>query len=154
MARIEFEFDPDFDENVYRASRKSGSSLRGLYDYVRGQTNEVFVKARESVAREAGRTEGQLQSIRSRRFSNSGKKEFNYLKAQASSLRTARNSMHPVMGFDGTEIYGRVAIFRKNSDSVEYGGIDPTAEVGKGTGVYVEHPPYAFLRKALDSLGG
>jgi hypothetical protein len=154
MARIEFEFDPEFDDNLYRASNKSGSSLKPLYDQVRRHTDEVYVKARESIAREAGRTEAKVQTAKGNRFSKSGKHNFNYYKASASALKSAKNSIHPVMGFDGKEIYGRVAIFRKNSDSLEYGGVDPTAEIGKGTGVYVEHPAYAFLRRALDSLGG
>lgn len=150
MPKAKFEFYPDFDDNVHRASNKSKSSLRPLYDKVRNVTDDIYVTARESIAREAGRTEALVQAVKSSRFSNHGKKNFNYFKATAFALRSARDSIAASMGFDGKEIYGRVAIYRKHSSALEFGGTDPVAEIGKGTGEYVTHPPYAFLRKAMD----
>ena len=149
-----FEFDPEFDDNVYRASNKSGSSLKPLYDKVRAETDNAYVKTRELIAREAGRAESEVQAAKARRFSKSGKHSFNYAKAKAFALKSARTSVAPSMGFDGKEIYGRVAIYRRNSDSLEFGGTDPVVEIGRGTGEYIVHPAYSFLRRALDGLGG
>lgn len=154
MPRVHFEFYEDFDENVYKASNKSGSSLKPLYDKVRKVTDEIYVEAEGSIAREAGRTQAILESIRSSRFSRHGSKNFAYFKAVHFALRSARDSIAPSMGFDGKEIFGRVAIYRKDSQSLEFGGIDSVAEIGKGTGEYVEHPSYAFLRRAMDRSGG
>lgn len=151
---VKFVFDPEFDENVRKASSKSKSSLRGIFNLVRAVTDEVYIHARESIAREAGRAEGEAQSVRAKRFSRTGRANFAYYKAKANALRTARNTIAPTMEFDGKEIFGRVMIYRKSSAVIEFGGLDPVAEIGRGTGEYVEHPPYAFLRKALDSAGG
>jgi hypothetical protein len=150
MARVEFEWDPEFDENVYKASNKSGSSLRPLIDTVRNVTDQIYLHAREALAREAGKAEGEVQGAKNRRFSASGKETFAYAKAKAAALRSGRNSVFPTMEYDGKEIYGRVAIYRRSSSALEFGGIDPVGEIGKGTGRYVEHPPYAFLRRAID----
>ena len=154
MARVIFEFDPQFDENIYKASNKSGSSLRPLFDTVRSVTDSIYQTAYELVAREAGRAENEVQQAKSKRFSRTGKDSFNTAKARAFALKSAKRSIFPSMEYDGKEIYGQVAIYRKGSASLEFGGVDTTAEIGKGTGVYVEHPPYAFLRRAMDSHGG
>lgn len=151
MAR--FVFDPEFEENVKKASYKSGSSLRPLFDHVRRVTDNIAKDAKQSLQREAGVAESETQNARGD-YSRSGRKSFLRAKAKASALRTAANSTVPTMGYDGTEIFGRVLINRRNSDAVEYGGIDLTAEIGKGTGEYVEHPPYAPLRRAMDRSAG
>lgn len=150
---IKFEFYPDFKDDIYKASNKSRSSLRPLFDMVRNVTDQIYANARESIAREAGRAEGEVQAIRDKRFSKTGKQSFREAKAKAGSLRSARNSTFPTMEYDGQEIFGRVAIYRKQSVSVEYGGIDPTGEIGKGTGEYISHPAYGFLRRAMDRMG-
>lgn len=152
MAR--FDFDPEFDANIHKASNKTGSSLRPLFDAVRQVTDEIYMDARESIAREAGRAQGEVESIRSGRFSRSGRGKFAAAKAKAFALKSAKNSVFPSMEFDGREIYGRVAIYRKDSASLEFGGIDSVAEIGRGTGEYVQHPAYSFLRRAMDGRSG
>jgi hypothetical protein len=152
---IRFELDPKFIENIHKASNKSASSLKPVIDAVRSATDEVYVRARESLAREAGKAEAEVQAAKSnpRRFSKSNRDSFAYAKAKAGAIRAGRNTIAPTMEYDGTEIFGRVTIFRKGSSVLEYGGIDSSFEIGKGTGRYVEHPAYAFLRRALDGMG-
>lgn len=151
---IEFEFDPDFRDNIMKASYKSKSSLRPLFDQVRNVTDNIYIAAREMIAREAGRAEGEVQAIRDKRFSKTGKAIFDEKRAKAFALKSARNTMIPTMEYDGKEIHGRVSINRSNSVSIEFGGVDSTVEIGKGTGEYVSHPAYAFLRRAMDRSGG
>lgn len=153
MARTTFVFDDDFDENVYKASSKSNSSLRPLYDTVRRVTDEIYFSARDSISQEAGVAEGNLNAIKNERFKPGAGDLYNFYKAKAFALMSARNSTYPSMGYDGKEIFGRVAIGRKYSYSLEYGGLDFTAEIGKDTGQYVNHPAYAFLRRAMDMVG-
>lgn len=152
MARIEFEFYPEFDDDIRSASNKSRSSLRPLFDQVRSVTDQIYFHAKDMIDSEAGRAESDVAATRDNRFKPTGKHAWQVAKARAAALKTAGNSVKPVMGYDG-EIFGRVAIFRKQSAALEFGGIDPTAEIGKGTGEYVEHPPYAFLRRAMDRSG-
>lgn len=151
MTRIQFEFYPTFDDDIKSASNKSKSSLRPLFDQVREVTDQIYFKARDLMESEAGRAESEVQAAKPDRFKTTGKIAFNTAKARAAALKTAANSVKPTMDYDG-EIFGRVAIFRKQSASIEFGGIDPVAEIGKGTGQYVEHPPYAFLRRAMDGV--
>src|ERR1044071_9748900 len=146
MARITFEFDPDFDQNVYHASNKTRSSLRGLYDTVRSVTDEIAKSAKSAIQSEWVRAEAEATATRNQRFGN-GKDSFLRAKAKAFALRSAANTVGPTMGTD-TEICGRVAINREGSVSLEFGGTDPKAEIGKGTGNYLVHPAYAFLRNA------
>src|SRR5689334_3048058 len=153
MARVTFVFDDDFDENIHKASNTSGSSLRPIFDQVRKTTDDIAVHAREMIAREAGRMQALVTEVKPDRFSRHGKANFNYFKAVAFALRSARDTLAPTMEYDGTEIFGRVAIYRRDSRSIEFGGIDSVAEIGKGTGVYVTHPAYAFLRRAMDRMG-
>lgn len=151
MTRIQFEFYPTFDDDIKSASSKSKSSLRPLFDQVREVTDQIYFKAHDLIESEAGRAEAEVQAAKPDRFKPSGKIEFQTAKARAAALKTAANSVKPIMDYDG-EIFGRVAIFRRQSASIEFGGIDPVAEIGKGTGQYVEHPPYAFLRRAMDGV--
>lgn len=151
MAR--FEFDQEFEENVKKASYKSGSSLRPLFDQVRKVTDNIARDAKQHLQREAGVAESETQNARGD-YSRSGRKSFLRAKAKASALRTAANSTVPVMGYDGVEIFGRVLINRADSQTIEFGGTDPKAEIGRGTGEYVEHPPYAPLRRAMDRSAG
>lgn len=152
MARITFEFYPEFDDDIRSASNKSRSSLRPLFDEVRSTTDQIYFHAKDMIDSEAGRAEAEVAATSTDRFKPLGKQPWQIAKAKASALKTAANSVKPVMGYDG-EIFGRVAIFRKQSASLEFGGIDSTAEIGKGTGEYVDHPPYAFLRRAMDRSG-
>lgn len=152
MARINFEFDPDFDDNIMRASHKSKSSLRPLFDTVRSVTDQIYFDARSRLESEANRAEAEVQAAKPSRFKPDGKIAFDYAKAKSFALKSAASTIGPTMNYDGEEIFGRVTINRKNSASVEFGGLDPTAEIGKGTGQYVEHPPYAFLRRAMDGV--
>lgn len=144
-----FVFDPEFEDNVKKASYKSGSSLRPLFDQVRSVTDAIARDAKGSLQKEASVAEAEVQRSRGD-YSRSGRKAFLRAKAKASALKTASNSTFPTMGYDGTEIFGRVTINRTDSQAIEYGGIDSKAEIGRGTGEYVEHPPYAPLRRALD----
>lgn len=153
MPRVTFEFDPTFDENVYRASYKQGSSLRGLYDMVRSVTDEIAKSARRSIEAEWTRAESEAFALRDERTHGDQKNDWLYAKARSFALRTAAAATVPTMGFDGKEIYGRVTINRRGSAMVEFGGPDPVAEIGRDTGKYVEHPPYAFLRRAIDKAG-
>lgn len=153
MARVTFEWDPQFDENVYRASNKQGSSLRGLYDMVRRVTDSIAKDAKRSMTGEWIRAEAEAQGLRDSRTHGDKQKDWLYAKANSFALRSALQSTVPTMGFDGHEIYGMVSINRRGSMSLEFGGPDPVAEVGKGTGIYVNHPPYAFLRRAMDRAG-
>lgn len=153
MARVTFEFDPEFDDNIKRASHKSNSSLRPLFDQVRSVTDEIYFSARDRLQAEAGRAESEKAAAAEKRFSATGKPVYLAAKAKEFALRSAANSLAPTMEFDGEEILGRVAIYRRGSDSIEFGGTDPVAEMGKGTGEYLEHPPYAFLRRAMDGVG-
>lgn len=153
MPRVKFEFYPTFDDDIRNASNKSRSSLRPLFDKVRSVTDEIYFHAKDMIDSEAGRAEAAVEAVKPIRFTEAGKIAFQTNKARAAALKTAANSVKPTMGSDG-EIFGRVAIFRRSSVSLEFGGIDPVAEIGKGTGEYVEHPPYAFLRRATDRAGG
>lgn len=148
MGRVRFEFDPDFRDNVYRASNKTGSSLRPLYDLVRKTTDKIARTAKLRIQNEWYNAEAVAQNIDNKAY-GADKQEFLYYKALSFALRSAMNSTYPTMGYDGNEIYGRVTINRRGSTSLEYGGVDPVAEVGKGTGEHVSHPAYAFLRNAL-----
>lgn len=146
---IKFEFDPEFDNNVYRASNKSRSSLRNLYDTVRKVTDSISKNAKSEILTEWIGAEAEA--------SGASKKEkldkqvgFLTTKARSFALKSAYDSTFPTMGFDGREIYGRVTINRRGSVALEFGGADVVAEIGKGTGNYLQHPPYAFLRRALD----
>lgn len=152
MARITFEFDPEFDDNIRKASNKSNSSLRPLFDTVRDVTDRIYFNAKARMDAEAGRAEGEVQAAKPDRFKPDGSHRFNLAKAKSFALRSAAQTTAPTMEFDGNEIFGRVTINRKSSASVEFGGLDPVAEVGRGTGEYVEHPPYAFLRRAMDGV--
>lgn len=153
MARITFEFYPEFDEDIHQASNKSRSSLRPLFDKVRSVTDEIYFDAKSKMDSEANRAEADVQAAKPNRFKPEGKRAFNEAKARAFALKSASQTVAPTMNYDGKEISGRVAIYRKNSASVEFGGIDPVAEIGKDTGEYVTHPPYAFLRRAMDGAG-
>lgn len=154
MARVtKFEFYPSFDDDIKSASNKSRSSLRPLFDKVREVTNQIYFDAKDAITAEAGRAAAEVAATRDNRFKPTGKILWQTAKAREFALRSAANSVHPTMDYDG-EIFGRVAIFRKNSYAVEFGGTDTVAEIGKGTGLYVEHPPYAFLRRAMDRTGG
>jgi hypothetical protein len=150
--RIRFEFDPQFDENVYRASNKTRSSLRPLYDLVRKATDEIRDHAIDAIESEYEKAEQQTQGTKGKAY-GTGKKAFLEAKARSFALRSARDSTFATMGFDGREIYGRVTMNRTGSQTLEFGGADPKAEVGKGTGVYIVHPAYSFLRRAMDREG-
>jgi hypothetical protein len=147
---VKFEFDPEFDQNVYRASNKSRSSLRPLYDLVRKVTDEVAKNAKSEMLSEWIGASAELKGAN--KFTKGG--DFQTVKARAFALKSAHDSTFPTMGFDGREIYGRVTINRKGSQAIEFGGADIVAEIGKGTGNYLTHPAYAFLRRALDKSGG
>lgn len=152
MAR--FNWDKDFDDNVYRASNKTNSSLHPLYDHVRSTTDDYAAKAVRMISNEAGSAERDAQAIKntgwSSNFGGHGRKGWLSAKAKAFALKSALSATHPMMGYDGREIYGRVIINRRGSMSLEFGGPDPVAEIGKGSGEFLEHPPYAFLRRAMD----
>lgn len=150
---IKFEFYPTFDEDIKSASYKSRSSLRPLFDKVREVTDQIYFHAKDMMDSEAGRAEADVAVTKPIRFTGAGSIAFKTAKARSFALKSAANSVKPTMDYDG-EIFGRVAIFRKNSYAVEFGGTDSVAEIGKGTGQYVEHPPYAFLRRAMDRAGG
>lgn len=152
MARVTFVFDDDFDENIYKASYRSRSSLRPIYDTVRRVTDQIYFHARSSMDGEVGRMEANVQAVKDD-YSRGGREVFNRAKAIASAVKTARNTLYPSMQYDGKEIFGRVAIGRKHSWAVEFGGNDPTAEIGKGSGRYANLPAYAFLRRAMDRMG-
>lgn len=147
MAKVEFQFDPDFDNNVYHASNKTRSSLRPLYDQVRRTADEISREAKRAMEREWIMAESEASANRSKRFGNE-KNMFLAKKAKSFALKSAINTIRPTMGVD-TEIFGRVSINRTGSTSLEYGGIDVKAEIGKGTGNYLVHSPYAFLRNAM-----
>jgi hypothetical protein len=154
MARVtKFEFYPTFDDDIRNASNKTRSSLRPLFDKVRSVTDEIYFNARDLLAGEAAQAEAAVDAVSPIKYTNAGKMAFREAKARAFALKSAANSVKPTMDSDG-EIFGRVAIFRKNSYAVEFGGVDSVAEIGKGTGRYVEHPPYAPLRRAMDRAGG
>lgn len=150
MARVRFDFDKDFDNNVYRASNKSNSSLRPLYDQVRQITDRIADHAKSAIEMEYQTAEADASGKRENATHGEGRTQFLRAKAKSFALRSAANSTVPTMGFDGKEIFGRVLINRKGSYSLEYGGPDPVAEIGKGTGEYLVHPAYAFLRRAMD----
>lgn len=154
MANIKFEFYPTFDDDIRQASNKSKSSLRPLFDKVRSVTDEIYFDAKSKLDSEANRAESEVQTAKPDRFSTDGKRRFNEAKAKAFALKSAANTVAPTMEFDGKEIFGRVAIYRRNSSAIEYGGVDPVAEIGRDSGEYVSHPPYAFLRRAMDGAGG
>lgn len=150
---VRFNFDKDFDNNVYRASNKSNSSLHPIYGQVRDLTDSIASKAKGAIQREAGSAESDVDSIKNTKwdsnFGGRGRKGWLHAKAKAFALKSAAQSVAPTMGYDGREIYGRVTINRRGSNTLEFGGPDPVAEIGRGTGEYVEHPPYSFLRNAM-----
>lgn len=150
MGKVRFKFDPDFDDNVYKASNKSNSSLRPLFDQVRQITDRIAENAKSSIETEYAAAEADASGKRENATHGDGKTQFLRAKAKAFALRSAANSTVPTMGYDGKEIFGRVLINRKGSFALEYGGPDPVAEIGKGTGEYLVHPTYAFLRRAMD----
>ena len=104
-----FVFDPDFDDNVRKASNKSGSSLRPLFDRVRKITDEIARSAKLSIDLESRVAEADILTARGD-YSRSGRKSFLNAKAKAFALRSAANSCVPTMGYDGHEIFGRVII--------------------------------------------
>lgn len=153
MARVKFEFDPEFDDNVYRASNKSRSSLRPLYDQVRSVTDSIARDAKRAMIGEWVRAEAEATGLRNNRKFGSQQDDFRYAKARSFALRSAFNTITPTMEYDGKEIFGMVSINRRGSAMVEFGGPDPVAEVGRDTGKHVIHPPYAFLRNAMGRAG-
>lgn len=152
MARIKFEFDPDFEDNVKKASNKSNSSLRPLADTIRNVTDQIYFHAYNNLKKYAGEAEAEVQAAKGDRHKPNGRRRWLEAKAKAAAIRSGRNTIAPTMEYDGDEIYGMVAIYRKNSYVLEYGGIDEVGEIGKGTGEYISHPPYAFLRRAIDGV--
>lgn len=153
MARITFEFDPDFDDNVYRASNKSRSSLRPLYDQVRMVTDTIAKDARRAAIGEWIRAESEAQALRDNRKFGSRQDDWLYAKARSFAIRSISTTIIPTMEYDGKEIYGKVSMNRKGSAMVEFGGPDPVAEIGRDSGKYVIHPPYSFLRNAMGRAG-
>jgi hypothetical protein len=150
MGNIKFEFYPTFESDIYSASYKSRSSLRGLYDKVRSVTDEIRDNAIESLEGLYELAESQAQS--GTKTHGESRKRFLTAKAKAFTFRSTRDTTSAVMGFDGKEIYGRVLMNRTDSWSIEFGGVDRKAEIGKGTGEYVTHPSYGILRKAMDRI--
>lgn len=148
MARVTFEFDDDFDTNLYHASNKSRSSLAPLFNIVRSKTDEISKAAKEAMQREWYFAEAAAQKSRGTRFDKNHNSSFLEAKARAFALKSGFQSIAPTMGVD-SQIYGRVTINRTGSTALEYGGIDVKAEIGRGTGNYVVHPAYAFLRNAM-----
>jgi hypothetical protein len=151
--KVRFEIDKRFDDNVYRASNKSNSSLHPLYDKVRSTTDDIAKAAKNLISGESNRAEAEAKSIRNSEWNSDygghGRKGWLAAKARSFALKSAAGATVPTMGYDGKEIYGRVEINRRGSSSLEFGGPDPVAEMGKGSGEFVEHPPYAFLRRAM-----
>lgn len=152
MARVIFEFDPDFDDNVYHASNKSRSSLAPLFNIVRKKTDEIAKAAKDAIGREWYNAESEATGNRNKRFDKNHNSSFLAAKAKAFALLSAYNTIAPTMGVDN-EIFGRVTINRRGSTTLEFGGPDPTAEIGRGTGNYVVHPAYSFLRNAMRRAG-
>lgn len=152
-----FDWDAQFDNNVYRASNKTNSSLHPLYDEVRSTTDRIAAVAKLAITKEAGGAEQEVDTIKNSKwnsnFGGKGREGWLAAKAKAFALKSAAQSVAPSMGFDGKEIYGRVAINRRGSYSLEFGGPDPVAEMGKGSGKFVEHPAYSFLRNAMRRAG-
>lgn len=148
MPKVTFEFYPTFDDDIYHASYRSRSSLRGLYDKVREVTDNIrdnailrlesLYEESESQAQSGDKTHGESRS------------RFLRAKAKAFTFRTTRDTTIAVMGVD-KEIYGRVIMNRTDSWAIEFGGPDRKAEVGKGTGEFIVHPAYAILRRAMES---
>lgn len=151
--KTRFVFDKDLDDNIYRASNKSNSSLRPLYDKVRSVTDDIAKTAKRLIGGEYNRAEAEAKAIKNTEWDSNygghGRKGWLAAKARAFALRSAISATVPTMGYDGREIYGRVEINRRGSSSLEFGGPDPVAEMGKGSGEFVDHPPYAFLRRAM-----
>lgn len=150
-----FVVDPHFTENLYRASNRSRSSLRPLYDQVRSITDRVAGIAKEDLQMLADTASSEVGPAKKKLKVNPPTDlitDFRRAKARAFALKTAANSLVPIMGYDGNSIYGRVLINRRGSASIEYGGVDPVAEIGKQTGQFVVHPAYAVLRNALRKL--
>lgn len=145
---IRFEFDPEFTDHIYHASNKTRSSMRNLYDTVRKVTDQIHAEAKRSLLVEWNLAESEVKSVDDKTH-GSGKRSFEVARAKAFALKSAFNTIRPMMGTD-VEIFGRVIIQRTGSQTLEFGGTDPKAEVGKGTGEYVTHPPYSFLRRAMD----
>lgn len=151
--KVRFDFDKDFEDNIYRASNKTNSSLHPLYDQVRQVTDDIAKRARRLIGGEYNRAETEAKAIKNTEwdshYGGHGRKGWLAAKARAFALRTAISATNPTMGYDGQEIYGRVEINRRGSYTLEFGGPDPVAEMGKGSGEFLEHPPYAFLRRAM-----
>jgi hypothetical protein len=152
MANVRFEFDPEFDTNVYHASNKTKSSLAPLYNTVRKVTDEIAKEAKSAIQREWYNAESEATSNRKDRFDKNHNSTFLTAKAKSAALKSAYNTVAPIMGVD-SEIYGRVVINRTGSSSLEFGGVDPKFEIGRGTGKYITHPAYAFLRTAMRRAG-
>lgn len=145
---VKFEFDSEFTNNIYHASKKTRSSLRPLYDKVRTVTDQISEEAKRSLLVHWTEAEAETKAVDSKTH-GSGKRSFQVAKAKAFAFKSAYNTIRPMMGVD-TEIYGRVVIQRTGSGTLEFGGPDPKAEIGIGTGEYLVHPAYAFLRRAMD----
>lgn len=152
--RVRFVFDPRFDDNIYKASNKTNSSLHPLFDEVRSVTDDIAKKAKRMIKAELDSKEGEVQTIKHSKwdshFGGVGRRGWLMAKAVAFALKSAHAATVPTMGYDGKEIYGRVLINRTGSSSLEFGGPDPVAELGKGTGEFADHPAYAFLRRAMN----
>lgn len=149
-----FVTDPRFVDNLNRASNKSRSSLRPLFDQVRKITDEIAAYAKLDLQKLASEAESATRVAR-QQVGGDVKlvSDFRRAKARAFALKTAVNSVVPTMQYDGKKIFGRVMINRRGSYSIEYGGVDPVGEIGKGTGQFVVHPAYAVLRNAARRVG-
>jgi hypothetical protein len=156
MPDIDFRFDPMFEDNIYRASNKTNSSLHNLYDEVRSVTDKIARKAKGLIEAELKVAEADARGIKNSEWNSDyggrGRKGWLAAKAKVFALKSAGATTFPTMGYDGREIYGRVEIRRQGSSSLEFGGTDPVAELGRGTGEYLNHPVYAFLRRAMGGL--
>lgn len=152
-AKVRFVMDRRFEENLLRASNKTHSSLHSVYDKVRSVTDDIAKRAKNSITEAHQLAEQEVDAIRGSRWSSNyggvGRKGWLQAKARAFAFKSAASSVFPTMGYNGHEIYGRVVINRRGSASLEYGGVDPVAEIGKGTGEFLEHPAYGFLRRAM-----
>lgn len=148
MPQVKFEFYPTFDDDIYHASNKSRSSLRNLYDTVRQVTDNIRDNAIAQLESLYEQAESQAQS--GDKTHGESRSRFLRAKAKAFTFRSTRDTTIAIMGVD-REIYGRVIMNRTDSWSIEFGGVDRKAEVGKGTGEFITHPAYGVLRRAMES---
>lgn len=154
MARARYVENKSFDRHLRHPTKRT--SLRNLGDKLRQVSDDIAERARDEMRREQARWEARTEAIkRGELDANAAKPGQGYLRAKATTfaLKTAADNTAAFMGQKDGQMTAFVVINRQGSALLEYGGSD-VSSAGKiyKSGEYVQHPAYAFLRRAADRI--